>query len=148
MEAARGEPSRAIPQRGYYPCSRPPEASRRANGELSPASSDGITGRGADGAPQPTRRLWWGRCERVLPRRPGRLLPVGDRSKTVPRGFLDVGEAVAGAAHGLDVAGFVGVRLDLLADVLDVDVGRAQLAVEVPVPEVAHDLLAGVDPAR
>src|SRR5215212_7795645 len=55
-------------------------------------------------------------------------------------------ELVAGAAHGLDVARVLGVWLYLLTDVLDVHVGRPRLAEELPVPEVAHDLLAAVDP--
>src|SRR5215218_8186918 len=57
-------------------------------------------------------------------------------------------ELVAGAADRLDVAGVFGVRFYLLADVLDVHVGRTRLTKELPVPEVAHDLLAAVNPPR
>ena len=55
-------------------------------------------------------------------------------------------ESIARTAHGLDVAGVLRIRLYLGAYVLDVDVGCPRLAEEVPVPEVAHDLLSAVDP--
>src|SRR5215216_2519744 len=74
------------------------------------------------------------------------------RTCTESRSFslvgLDLGEPVADAADGLDVPGGLGIGLYLPADVLDVNVGGAGLAEEVAVPEVAHYLLAAVDPSR
>src|SRR5829696_854387 len=57
-------------------------------------------------------------------------------------------ESVTRPAHGLDVAGVLGVRLYLLTDVLYVYVCGTDLAEEVATPEVSHDLLAVVDPPR
>src|SRR5215208_57739 len=88
----------------------------------------------------PRGRSHYEKCSRT-----SRSLSRQPRLAAVGRLALEVGELVARAAHGLDVEGILGIGLYLLADVLDVDVGRPRLAEELPVPEVAHDLLAAVD---
>src|ERR1044072_8573087 len=54
-------------------------------------------------------------------------------------------ELVADAAYGADELGVLGVALDLLAQVRDVDVAGALVAVELGLPELVHDLAAGED---
>src|SRR6185437_7106584 len=58
-----------------------------------------------------------------------------------------VAEAVADAAHGEDVDGLARIRLDLLAQVPDVYVDGARLAVGRVAPDRLEQRLAGVDPA-
>jgi hypothetical protein len=54
-------------------------------------------------------------------------------------------ELVADAAHGMYVAGILGVGFDLLADMLDVHDRRTSLAKERSIPQVLHDLEAAED---
>ena len=57
-----------------------------------------------------------------------------------------LGKLIAQPAHGQDVTGILRIRLYLSPDISDVHVRRADLAVEISVPELFHDLLSGVDP--
>src|SRR5262249_28052716 len=54
-------------------------------------------------------------------------------------------ELVADAAHGDDQLRALGIALDLLTEVGDVDVAGALVAVELGLPELLHDLAAGED---
>src|SRR6478752_7502237 len=54
-------------------------------------------------------------------------------------------ELVADAAYGEDELGVLGVALDLLAEVGDVDVTGSLVAVELGLPQLLHDLGAGED---
>src|SRR4051795_10183924 len=60
------------------------------------------------------------------------------RSDRIRIRLLLVAEAVADAAHGEDVVRLLGVRLELLAQVADVDVDRARVA-EGRVPPYARE---------
>src|SRR5215210_3200896 len=61
---------------------------------------------------------------------------------------LQLGELVAHTAHGLDVAGIPGIVLYFLSNISDVHVRRADLTVEISVPELFHNLLSAVPPPR
>ena len=63
-------------------------------------------------------------------------------------GLVALGELVADAAHGQHQLGVLGVALDLLAQVGDVDVAGADVAAELRLPQLLHDLLAAEDLAR
>src|SRR5215218_7489265 len=79
-----------------------------------------------------------------------RARPYGSRGLIVCRAAvgLQLRELVARPACGLDVARVLGVRFYLPADVLEVHVRGADLAVEVTAPEVGHDPLPAIDPPR
>src|ERR1700710_665497 len=59
-----------------------------------------------------------------------------------------VAEAIADAAHGEEVLRLLGVELELLAQMADVDVDRARVAVGGVAPDPRQQHLAGVDAAR
>ena len=75
------------------------------------------------------------------------VIGFSDEAEHSGEGALDLGEPVAHPAHGLDIAGVLRIWLYLAAYVLDVDVGCPCLAEEVPIPEMAHDLLPPIDPS-
>src|SRR5215217_8078745 len=64
------------------------------------------------------------------------------RSDRIRTRLLLVAEAVADAAHGEDVLGLLGVGLELLAQVADVDVDRARVAVGGVAPEPREEHVA------
>src|SRR4051794_9636348 len=73
--------------------------------------------------------------------------------RTLRNGFIygmdsRVAEAVADAAHGEDRVGPVRVRLDLLAQMPDVDVDRARVAEVGGPPQRLEQHAAAVDAAR
>src|SRR5215203_1111076 len=69
-----------------------------------------------------------------------------DQSKWSRRsGYL--GELITHPAHGQDVTGILRVCLYLSSDISDVHVRRADLTVELPVPQLFHYLLAAIDPS-
>ena len=70
------------------------------------------------------------------------------RTASVGSSRVAVAEAVADAAHGEDVLGLLGVALELLAQVADVDVDRARVAVGGVAPDAREQHLAGEDAAR
>src|SRR6185436_12710652 len=55
---------------------------------------------------------------------------------------------IANAAHGQDQLRLLRVALDLLAQVRDVDVAGALVAIELGLPQLLHDLGAGENLAR
>ena len=59
-----------------------------------------------------------------------------------------VAEAVADAAHGEQVLGVLGVALDLFAQVADVDIDRARVAVGGVTPDAGQEHVAREYPAR
>src|SRR5262249_59441705 len=71
------------------------------------------------------------------------------RSVEKPRRGIasSVVEAVAGAAHGQDQGGLRGIALELLAQVADVHVDCARLAVGRSAPDRLQQLLAAEDAA-
>jgi hypothetical protein len=58
-----------------------------------------------------------------------------------------LGELVTHTAHGQNVTGVFRVGFYLSSDISDVHVRRANLTVELSIPELFHDLLAAIDPA-
>src|SRR5918995_3065724 len=115
---------------------RPPSASwarfaptRAATGSTSSGNKAALLGAAACG-----RDLKWAAA--ALPR------SDGEARSRLRR------ELVADAAHRHHQLGVLGVALDLLAQVRDVDVAGAHVAPELGLPQLLHDLLAGEDLAR
>src|SRR4051794_31357082 len=74
---------------------------------------------------------------------------VRDRSATSRAALaVRVAEAVADPAHGEEVLRLLGVALDLLAQVADVDVDRARVAVRAVAPDASEQHVARPDAAR
>src|SRR5919199_991645 len=61
---------------------------------------------------------------------------------------LDVAEAVADSAHGEEVLRLLGVALELLAQVTDVDVDRPRVAVGAVAPDAGEEHVARPHAAR
>src|SRR3954451_20418508 len=70
------------------------------------------------------------------------------RSERIRTRLLLVAEAIAHAAHREDVVGLLGVRLELLAQMADVDVDGARVAIGRVAPHPGEQHVAGVHPPR